>query len=267
MVTRISLALLALASFNAAAQSQPPVLTSPNFEHPFACAYKFTGITSRDAKPNLAIEFERSSAVTDPVLVSAPGIVRTVRDLGYGSLGRYIVVDHGGGWSTTYSNLARVDVRANQVVVGGQRLGVIGRLGDVETTYLHYMQSRNGFPEIIRFNGQWATYYGASQYTSTTNCGTEGPVQGVVELGTQVGFVWVRNDPYLRALPFGELFQGSRVTVECQVTGGNYLALPNDAPSPYGSELWYRVNFAGRSGYVPAPQVKLSYGSKAALCR
>lgn len=266
MFNRLSLALLALVSFNAAAEVSPPILTSPNFELPYACAYKFSGTTSPDAIPSRAIEFERSSAVADPVLVSAPGIVRIVRDLGYGSMGRYIVVDHGGGWSTTYSNLARADVRANQVVDGGQQIGMIGRLGDAQTTYLHYMQSKNGFPEIIRFNGSWATYYGTRDYTSTTNCGSAGAVTAQVEVGTQYGFVWVRNSPYLRAQPFGELFQGSRITVECQITGGNYLALANDAPSPNGSELWYRVKFNGQAGYVPAPQVKLATGAKAALC-
>ena len=101
----------------------------------------------------------------------------------------------------------------------------------------------------------------------STNCGTTGAVPGNIDLGAgNTGFVWVRNDTWMRAQPIGELFQSAPITVQCQVTGGNYLATANDTPSPNGSELWYRIKFNGQTGYVPAPQVKLAIGAKAAIC-
>lgn len=38
--------------------------------------------------------------------------------------GRYVIVDHGHGWHSLYSNLARIDVQAGQQIHRGASLGV-----------------------------------------------------------------------------------------------------------------------------------------------
>ena len=38
--------------------------------------------------------------------------------------GRYVIVDHGHGWHTLYSNLARIDVKAGQQLPRGATLGM-----------------------------------------------------------------------------------------------------------------------------------------------
>lgn len=37
--------------------------------------------------------------------------------------GRYVIIDHGGGWHSLYSNLARIDVHAGQRISRGATIG------------------------------------------------------------------------------------------------------------------------------------------------
>ena len=267
MLIRTVFSLLALASFGANAQAvEPAHQPAPNFELPYSCAYTFAGTTDANALPSRGVEFERISEVPTAALASAAGIVRDVRDSGMGDAGRYIVIDHGLGWTTTYTNLSRLDVRKHERIEAGQQLGTIGFIGKSLRSYLHYMQSRDGQPVSATFNGESAKYYGAQTYTSRNNCGRPGTITAQTGSGApnQVGIVMVRDGVHESAGFIGELFIPNRVQVQCQLVGSN--ARRNVNAAVVGADLWYRIDYSGQTGYVPALDVLLPRGAKPAAC-
>ncbi|MFC5002215.1 M23 family metallopeptidase [Dactylosporangium cerinum] len=67
---------------------------------------------------------------------AAPGTVGTRGGLGYG-----VIIDHGGGWFTSYGHLqAPPEVKQDQVVPRGQLLGHVGKTGSTQVEHLHYEQ-------------------------------------------------------------------------------------------------------------------------------
>ncbi len=71
-----------------------------------------------------------------PVLAAAPGVVRRVGDDPEG-YGRYVLVQHAGGWETLYAHNAEVAVREGQEVRRGQVIARVGRTGNATSPHLH----------------------------------------------------------------------------------------------------------------------------------
>lgn len=71
-----------------------------------------------------------------PVLACLDGVVKHTasQDTGYG---RYIILDHPGGWHTWYGHLETIDVRIGQIVERGQHIGTSGNSGNSEGPHLH----------------------------------------------------------------------------------------------------------------------------------
>jgi len=63
-----------------------------------------------------------------------------------GGYGRCIIVLHGGGMSTLYGHLSRIDVASGQRVRRGQRIGAVGSTGLSSGPHLHFEVRRNGVP-------------------------------------------------------------------------------------------------------------------------
>jgi hypothetical protein len=92
------------------------------------------------------------------VVAAASGTVLRIRDgePDSGSLaqaptagreaGNGVVIDHGNGWETQYSHLAKgsIAVRPGQKVTGGQQLGLIGLSGKTEFPHLHFSVRLDG---------------------------------------------------------------------------------------------------------------------------
>ncbi len=89
-----------------------------------------------------------------PVLASAPGKVRAMRDGVQDRLiathediaalkgldcGNAVVIDHGGGWETQYCHLKRgsVRVRSGDTVASGAPLGLVGYSGKAQFAHVH----------------------------------------------------------------------------------------------------------------------------------
>lgn len=85
-----------------------------------------------------------SVPVGTPVRVTADGIVKTAEY--FGAYGKLIVVDHGGGISTYYAHLSRIDVIPGQEVRLGQVIGGSGATGRVTAPHLHYEYRVGGSP-------------------------------------------------------------------------------------------------------------------------
>jgi len=80
----------------------------------------------------------------EPVRVAGDGIV--IRTGWVGNYGRLIVVEHGGGISTYYGHLSKIEVVAGQEVRRGQIVGAVGASGRVTGPHLHYEVRQGGSP-------------------------------------------------------------------------------------------------------------------------
>lgn len=79
-----------------------------------------------------------------PVAASGPGrIVWAKMD---GEFGNKVVIDHGAGWQTVYSQLSQFNVREGDCVEVRQVIGAVGSTGLSPEDHLHYEVRRNGQP-------------------------------------------------------------------------------------------------------------------------
>ncbi len=75
-----------------------------------------------------------------PVLAPADGIVRITHPDMF-LTGKTVLVDHGHGIYTSYSHLSHIDVKENQIIKRGERLGKIGTTGRSTGPHLHFVMT------------------------------------------------------------------------------------------------------------------------------
>lgn len=72
----------------------------------------------------------------DPVFSAAEG---TIRETGNdSSLGRFIVIDHLGGLQSMYMHLKLIEVKEGDIVVRGEKIGLLGTSGRSTGPHLHF---------------------------------------------------------------------------------------------------------------------------------
>lgn len=248
LLVRLSLAcVLGTAAFAAHA--------APAFQLPFPCNQTWSGQTRTNHSPQRSIDFNRANDLGDPVVASAAGRVTVVRNLGNTSYGRYVVIDHGGGWTTYYAHLNSQAVSVGQQVSRGQRIGTVGSTGGSTGPHLHYEQRQNGSAVTIRFNGTAAYYWGTRNYTSRNSCGGGSGTAGTVR--TNGANLNVRAGPSTSNSIVGSLANGASVGIQCQTRGQSVAGY-------FGtSNIWNRIGtgrfipdaytYTGSNGFV-APQ-------------
>lgn len=152
----------ALLLFLPAATSAAP----PKFQMPFPCRQVWHGNTRENHRPKLAVDLSRANGEGDKVVAAAAGTVAKVRNLGNRSYGKYVTIDHGGGWSTLYAHLNSYSVKVGDRLAQGQALGTVGNTGTSSGAHLHHEQSLNGALQKIKFDGRAIHYYdGRDRYT------------------------------------------------------------------------------------------------------
>lgn len=216
---------------------------APDFQMPFPCNQTWSGQTRTNHSPVRSIDFNRTDDLGDKVVASAAGTVITVRNLGTCptcSYGKYVVVSHGGGWTTYYAHLNSFSVSVGQSVSRGQQIGTVGSTGGSTGPHLHFEQRYNGSATSIKFNGSTVYYYGTRSYTSRNSCGG-GVATGTVNTTSAVSLN-VRAGPSTSYSVVGSVADGARVSIYCQIRGQTITGT-------YGtSNLWNRI---GSGKYIP----------------
>ena len=83
------------------------------------------------------------------IYASKSGVVITAKDTyipGY-SYGKYIVIDHGDGYSTLYAHCSAIYVTVGQSVNQGDVIGAVGSTGWSTGPHLHFAVNVNGVPQ------------------------------------------------------------------------------------------------------------------------
>jgi hypothetical protein len=215
----------------------PNVAAAPAFQLPFPCGQVWAGQTRTNHSPVNSVDFNRTDDVNDPVVAAAAGKVTRVDNEGAVSYGRWIEIDHGGGYRTRYAHLNSQVVAVGQNVAKGQKIGTVGSTGGSSGPHLHYEQRLNGTAVKPVFNGATALFFGTKNYTSQNTCGGGG-VTGTVN--TAGPALTVRSGPSTGAQAVGSVADGAKVNITCQKHG-------SQVTGTYGTTtLW---DFIG-TGYV-----------------
>jgi hypothetical protein len=145
------------------------------YELPFPCGEAWTGNTRSSHRPSAwSIDFNRSGDLGDLLVAPAPGRVSRVADTGNTSYGRYLIIDHGDGYSTLYAHLKIAWVTTGQRVDQGSVLGLVGESGGVTAAHLHFEERYNARVHRPSFHGE---PYAFGSTTASLNC-PDVPVTG-----------------------------------------------------------------------------------------
>jgi hypothetical protein len=152
-------------------QNVQPVLAAPNFQMPFRCGQVWIGSTRSDHNPQYAVDLNRDNDFGDAVLSSAAGTISRIENLGDTSYGRYMIVNHGNGWSTLYAHLSETFGHEGMSVARGDRIASVGNSGGSSGAHLHFEERYNGNAVRIEFNGVPIVYFDSyQQLRSHNNC-------------------------------------------------------------------------------------------------
>lgn len=74
--------------------------------------------------------------VGKPIMAANSGIVKLAKALFYS--GEIVIIDHGTGIFSTYAHLSSIEVKPDQKIAKGQRIGLSGATGRVNGPHLHW---------------------------------------------------------------------------------------------------------------------------------
>ena len=141
----------------------------PDFEMPFGCGDTWNGSSRSGHSPSYySIDWNKTDDLGAIMTASAPGVVTTVADLGSRSYGRFVIVDHGNGWSTVYAHLLAIWVTNGQAIDQGQIIGQVGSTGGSTGPHLHFEERLNRVDQPAYFHRVFFTM-GSTQ--TSTSCG------------------------------------------------------------------------------------------------
>lgn len=230
----------------------PPAHGAPVFKAPFPCGQRWT-YDHHSTESRLALDFIRSDGGATagvPVLATAAG--RASRRYEAGGAGNYVIIDHGGGWTTYYFHLAAYSVPDGAVVAQGQQIGTTGRTGNATGPHIHYEQLFNGVGQTIVINGGSLAPYPGVYYqkylTSDNNCGGGTPF-----------WTWgsgrpVRGDARLAAPLVTTLAGPTLVYIVCQKQGDTVTS--DGYTNAWWSKLRVQKGFISNI-YIAHPAAKL----------
>jgi hypothetical protein len=148
----------------------------PVFQLPFACGERWEASSRPTHSPSpWSVDWNRDAHdLRHIVVATAPGVVTSVVDVGNTSYGLYVVIDHGGGWTTLHAHLLRAFVSVGQHVDQGQVIALLGNSGGSTGPHLHYEQRLDRHDKHAVFNGRSLRY---NSWVRSRDCG-DVPVVG-----------------------------------------------------------------------------------------
>ena len=159
-------------------QNARTVAVSPSsgvdYEMPFVCGQRWTGTTRSSHSPSrYGIDWNTPDDLGKPVVASMSGVVTkavSLRD----SYGKYVVVDHGGGYSSLYAHMQSITTSVGTFLDQGDIIGRVGSTGGSTGPHLHFEERKDGayFPPYFHR----VTYKFGTTRTSA-NCGPR-PISG-----------------------------------------------------------------------------------------
>lgn len=90
-----------------------------------------------------------------PVIAAGGGRVTFAG--GKGEYGNTVIIEHGGGWQTFYSQMSRIEVREGDCLASGALIGGVGTTGLSAGPHLHFEVLQGGSPidpMRVRLRGQ-----------------------------------------------------------------------------------------------------------------
>jgi Peptidase family M23 len=148
--------------------------TGADFEMPFVCGQGWTGTTRSGHSPSsYTIDWNTVNDLGRPALASAAGVVTRAVTL-TGSYGRYVIVDHGGGYTSLYAHLNSIATTVGAFVDQGELVGYVGTSGNSTGPHLHFEERSNGAyfrPYLHR------AYFAFGSTRASANC-SDRPVAG-----------------------------------------------------------------------------------------
>jgi hypothetical protein len=124
----------------------------PKFQAPFPCGQSWT-YSHHSQEVRRALDFIDNGGNTDgaPCLAALDGVATRHVE---GGAGNYIIIDHGGGWTTYYFHLQAFSVEDNTFVTQGQEIGKVGSTGNSSGAHIHFEELLYGEGQDIWLDGQ-----------------------------------------------------------------------------------------------------------------
>ena len=83
--------------------------------------------------------------MSKPIIAADGGVVTQVNTEGWGGgYGLYVIVDHGNGYTTSYSHCSEILVTVGQRVAQGEVIAKVGNTGNSYGPHLHFEIRLNG---------------------------------------------------------------------------------------------------------------------------
>jgi len=160
--------------------------------------------------------------VGTPVFAAYDGNVKSINTDPNHSFGINIVLNHGGGYTTTYAHLSAVEsgLSVGDSVNKGQRIGTSGKTGNVDGPHLHFElqkdgtpQNPNTFTDTIALGLKTKGGGGSSATLSGSDSGISGSYSPVI------------GSAALAASVLGPAGSGSSASVSSSSGGGNSVTI------------------------------------------
>lgn len=98
-------------------------------------------------KAHAGIDIAGSGIGGKPTVAANKGRVFLANYGWNGGYGNYIIIDHGGGYTTRYAHLSSISVSVGQQVAKGQTIGTVGTTGNSTGNHLHFEIRINNNPQ------------------------------------------------------------------------------------------------------------------------
>ncbi len=127
----------------AASNSNNSTMKDGNFIWPLPGYSTITsGYGSRWGSTHTGIDISGGGCYGAGIVAAASGTV--IKAGSHWSYGNYIIVDHGGGYTTLYAHCSKLLVSAGQNVAQGQKIALVGSTGQSTGPHLHFEVRING---------------------------------------------------------------------------------------------------------------------------